>query len=216
MTHYKAFIFDLNGTMINDMEYHITAWHKILNDHGANISLEKMKQECYGKNHELLERILPGRFTMDEKNTLSLNKEQAYQQGFKPHLKLFDGLDEFLKSSYSKGIKMAIGSAAIMFNVDFVIDGLNIRQYFEALVSADQVTTSKPDPETFLLAARLLNIPPQECLVFEDHPNGVLAASNAGMQSVVITSMHQPHEFEGLNNIIAFVNDYTELPISLK
>ncbi len=57
----KAFLFDLNGTMINDMEYHIRAWYRILNELGANISMEKMKEECYGKNHELLERIFPGK-----------------------------------------------------------------------------------------------------------------------------------------------------------
>ena len=55
---YKAFLFDLNGTMINDMPYHIKAWHRILTNIGANISLERMKQECYGKNEELIEREL--------------------------------------------------------------------------------------------------------------------------------------------------------------
>ena len=62
-----AFLFDLNGTMINDMPYHISAWHRIMNELGANISLERMKEECYGKNHEVIERIFPGRFTDGEK-----------------------------------------------------------------------------------------------------------------------------------------------------
>jgi Predicted phosphatase/phosphohexomutase len=60
MQQIKAFLFDMNGTMINDMQYHISAWHRILNEFGANISMERMKEECYGKNHELIERILPG------------------------------------------------------------------------------------------------------------------------------------------------------------
>ena len=77
---YKAFLFDLNGTMINDMPYHINAWYRILNGLGANISMEKMKDECYGKNHELLERIFPGRFCIEEKNRLSLEKERKYQR----------------------------------------------------------------------------------------------------------------------------------------
>ncbi len=58
----KAFLFDLNGTMINDMSFHIRAWHRLLNELGANISMERVKEECYGKNHELLERVFPGRF----------------------------------------------------------------------------------------------------------------------------------------------------------
>src|SRR6187551_1388310 len=110
---YKAFLFDLNGTMINDMPYHIKAWHRILNELGAGISMEKVKQECYGKNHELLERIFPGRFTEKEKDKMSLEKERQYQQEFRPYLQLIHGLDEFLKRSHEAGIKMGIGSAAI-------------------------------------------------------------------------------------------------------
>ncbi|HZX57537.1 MAG TPA: HAD family phosphatase, partial [Mucilaginibacter sp.] len=67
MKQEKAFLFDLNGTMIDDMDFHIKAWHGILNELGANISMARMKEECYGKNDELLERIFPGRFTEEEK-----------------------------------------------------------------------------------------------------------------------------------------------------
>src|SRR5688572_16390051 len=127
----KAFLFDLNGTMINDMPYHVRAWHRILNELGSDITLERMKDECYGKNHELLERIFPGRFSQEEKNRMSLEKEKQYQSEFKPHLELLPGLREFLEQSHQAGIKMGIGSAAIMFNIDFVLDNLNIRHYFD-------------------------------------------------------------------------------------
>ena len=207
----KAFLFDLNGTMINDMPYHIDAWYKILNDLGAGLSYERMKTECYGKNSELLERIFPGRFSDKEKNEMEMEKEKAYQAAFRPHLKLLDGLDNFLKQAQDAGIKMAIGSAAIMFNIDFVIDGTDTRKYFNALVSAESVKTSKPHPETFLKAADELNVSPQECLVFEDTPKGVEAALNAGMKAIVITTLHQACEFGNYQNVIRFSNDFTEL-----
>ena len=122
MSEKKAFLFDLNGTMIDDMQYHIKAWHGILNGLGANISLERMKEECYGKNDELLERMFPGRFSEDEKREMSYEKERHYQLAFKPHLKLLPGLDAFLEKAHQQEIKMAIGSAAIMFNIDFVVE----------------------------------------------------------------------------------------------
>jgi beta-phosphoglucomutase len=208
--HYKAFIFDLNGTMIDDMPYHIHAWHGILNGLGANISLEQMKEECYGKNHELLERIFPGRFSYAEKDRMSFEKEKEYQERFRPNLRLISGLDEYLQEAHENGIQIAIGSAAIMFNIDFVLDGLHIRPYVDAIVSADDVTNSKPDPETFLKCAAALGIKPEDCLVFEDAPKGAEAAQNAGMDCVVITTLHNPEEFALYKNVTAFINDFTD------
>ena len=205
----QAFLFDLNGTMINDMSYHITAWYRILNELGAGISMERMKEECYGKNNELLERIFPGRFSDEEKDYMSLEKEKQYQQEYRPQLKLIDGLHDFIKQAAGKNILMAIGSAAIMFNIDFVLDGLNIRPYFNVLVSADDVQYSKPHQETYLQCASQLNIAPANCIVFEDSPKGVEAAANAGMPSIVITTMHPKKDFEDFDNILLFINDYT-------
>jgi HAD superfamily hydrolase (TIGR01509 family) len=205
----KAFLFDLNGTMIDDMGYHVKAWYTILNDLGAGISMERAKEECYGKNHELLERVFPGRFSFEEKTSMSYAKEEQYQREFKPNLQLIHGLHEFLAQAHRNGIKMAIGSAAITFNIDFVLDGLNIRHYFDAIISADHVDKSKPDPETYLKCAAALGVPPADCIVFEDVPKGVESAANAGMRSVVITTMHTEEEFSAYKNIIGFVEDYT-------
>ncbi|MBC7946886.1 MAG: HAD family phosphatase [Chitinophagaceae bacterium] len=205
---YKAFLFDLNGTMIDDMPYHIKAWHRILNELGANISLERTKEECYGKNQELLERIFPGRFTQEEKDRISRDKEEQYQREYRPHLKLINGLGSLLQKSHNDGVKMAIGSAAILFNIDFVVDGLQIRRYFDAIVSADDVKRSKPDPETFSKCASRLAVDPAECLVFEDAPKGVETAQNAGMDCVVITTLHQKEEFAGYTNVVACITDY--------
>ena len=209
--NYKAFLFDLNGTMIDDMQYHIKAWYRILNELGANLSMERVKEECYGKNNELLERIFPGRFSEEEKNRMSIEKETQYQAQFRPHLKLLPGLDDFLKRSEESSIKMAIGSAGIPFNIDFVIDGLDIRHYFKALVSADDVKHSKPDPETYNKCAAALNTDPASCLVFEDAPKGVESALNAGMDAFVITSMHPAVDFVAYSNVIGFATDYDKV-----
>ena len=205
-----AFLFDLNGTMIDDMQYHIKAWHKILTELGANLSLQQMKHECYGKNDELLERIFPGRFSVEEKKTMSIEKETTYQKEYQPELALIKGLDEFLHSAHVNGVQMAIGSAAIMLNIDFVIDGLNIRPFFKSIVSADDVQYSKPHPQTYLKCSDQLKVSPQNCIVFEDALKGVAAAENAGMQTVVLTTMHAQEEFSQYNNILCFVKDYTD------
>jgi beta-phosphoglucomutase-like phosphatase (HAD superfamily) len=90
----KAFLFDLNGTMIDDMEYHTKAWYTILNnDLGAALSWEEVKREMYGKNIELLVRVFgPDRFSAEEMDRLSVEKEKRYQAAFLPQLKLLNGL----------------------------------------------------------------------------------------------------------------------------
>jgi len=207
----KAFLFDLNGTMVDDMLYHIKSWHAILNELGAQISLEKTKTECYGKNDELLERVFPNRFTIEEKKKLSFAKEQKYQEEYFPNLQLLPGLDAFLKMGQANNIAMAIGSAAIRLNIDFVIDNLKIRDYFGAIVSADDVLISKPHPETFLSCAAKLLIEPADCIVFEDAVKGVEAALNANMRCIVLTTMHHAEEFVHFPNVIKIIKDYTEL-----
>lgn len=213
LSGYKAFLFDLNGTMIDDMSYHIKAWHRIVNRFGANLSLEEVKEQCYGKNSDLLERVFPRRFSLEEMNKIGLEKEEQYQREYKPNLKLIKGLDVFLDKAYQKKIKMAIGSAAIMFNINFVLDGLQIRKYFDVIASADDVTNSKPDPETYIKCADELQTDAKECLVFEDAPKGVEAALNAGMSCIALTTMHGKEEFSKYPNIIAFITDYDSLEL---
>jgi HAD superfamily hydrolase (TIGR01509 family) len=165
----------------------------------------------YGKNEELLERIFgKGRFTPAEVDAISMKKETNYQQAFRPHLELIAGLPEFLERADKKDIQMAIGSAAIPFNIDFVLDNLDIRRYFKAIVSASDVTISKPHPETFLKAAVALRTPPEACIVFEDAPKGVEAALNAGMKCIVLTTMHEKEEFREYPNILNYIADYTD------
>lgn len=208
----RAFIFDLNGTMINDMEYHLTAWYHILNnDLNAGLSRDVVKSHMYGKNGELLDRIFgKGRFNEEQVAEISMVKEKSYQEAFRPHLELIPGLSGFLRRADEHHIRMAIGSAAIMFNIDFILDNLSIRHYFQAIVSADDVTISKPHPETFLKAASLLGVDPPACLVFEDAPKGVEAAYNAGMRCVVLTTMHEKDEFRDYPNIVHFIEDYRD------
>lgn len=208
----KAFLFDLNGTMIDDMFYHGQAWYEVLTqDVKASFTRAEVDKQMYGKNEEVLNRLFgAGHFTPDRVQELSVEKEKRYQTAYKPHLQLINGLGSFLRKAQERRVAMAIGTAAITFNVDFTVDNLDIRQYFDVIVSADDVTTSKPHPETFLKCADLLNIPYKECVVFEDAPKGVEAALNAGMKAVVITTMHPAHEFAAYPNVLACVKDYTD------
>lgn len=212
---YKAFLFDLNGTMIHDMPYHVSAWHKVIQSLGGVLSEEAMKQECYGKGEEMLERIFPGKFSVQERIKISEAKEAKYRTDFLPELKLIEGLDQLLLNAFNQEIKLGIGSAANNLNIDFVVDNLKIRQYMQAIISGEMVQKSKPHPETFLKCAAALNIPTNQCLVFEDTPKGVACAANAGMDVIVLTTTHPKSDFEDFSNIIHFATDYKSIKLSV-
>ncbi|MCC9165797.1 HAD family hydrolase [Pontibacter harenae] len=210
--NYKALLFDLNGTVIDDMHYHGKAWYGVLNeDLGADLTWEEVQKQMYGKNREVLNRIFgEDKFSDEEAEELSIKKEKRYQSEYKPNLKLINGLEKFLEDATEHNIKMAIASAAITDNIDFVLDNLDVRRYFDAIVSADDVHHSKPDPETFLKAAEKLNFAPSECVVLEDAPKGVEAAENAGMDCIVILTAHPKEDFSQYKNVVAFIEDYND------
>ena len=210
---YKAFLFDLNGTMIHDMPYHVTAWHRVIQTLGGTLSEAEMKEQCYGKGEEMLERIFPGKYSKEERINISEAKEEKYRLDFLPELKLIEGLAELLKHANQYQIKLGIGSAANNLNIDFVVDNLNLRSLMQVIISGDMVLESKPHPETFLKCAELLAIPAKQCLVFEDTPKGVACAENAGMDVVVLTTTHPKSDFEGFRNIIHFADNYKDIEL---
>jgi beta-phosphoglucomutase len=212
----EAFLFDLNGTMIDDMNYHLDVWFEVITKVlGANLTREEMRSQMYGKNEEVLIRIFgEEKFRQFNFEAISQAKEERYQEIYKPHLDLLPGLFDFLRAAKEKNIKMAIGSAAPPFNVDFVLDNLNIRDYFQAVVSANDVVESKPHPEVFLKAAKRLGVKPSLCMVFEDAPKGVEAAANAGMECIVVTTMHDIYEFTAYNNVRLFIKDFHDTRLS--
>jgi beta-phosphoglucomutase len=211
MSKHTAFLFDMNGTMINDMHFHELAWYNILvGELNAPLTREQVKLQMYGKNEELLERIFgAGKFTLEEVNAIILRKTLKYQEDFLPHLKLIDGLDTFLETAKASNIKLAIGTAAITINVDYVLDNLKIRDLFPVIIGAEDVAISKPNPDVFSKAAEALGIAPENCVVFEDSPKGIEAARRAGMKAVAITSFHTAEELAN-DNVLCAVSDYND------
>jgi len=216
MKESTAFLFDMNGTMINDMHFHEKAWFDVLNeDLQANMTMAEVKSHMYGKNEELFERVFgKQRYNVEEVAAYSLKKEKKYQKAFLPHLQLIKGLAGFLEKATAHQIAMGIGTAASPFNVNYVLDHLPIQPYFDAIITADDVSVSKPNPEVFLQCADKLGIAYENCIVFEDAPKGVEAARNAGMKAVVIKTYHPEEEFTHFDNVLMMVDDYTDAQLN--
>lgn len=207
----KAFIFDMDGTMVDNMMVHHRAWQLKLSELGLDFTIEEVKEKCHGKNEEIIERLFPQRFTLAERNRISSEKEVHYRTVFKDDLSLIDGLLDFLELSKQANIPMGIGTAAPLENVDFVLDNLNIRHFFKTVIHSGMVSKGKPDPEVFEKVAHNLQVPLNECIVFEDSPTGAKTSEIAGCKSIIITTTHAESEFQSYSNISKFLIDYQEL-----
>ena len=207
----KAFIFDMDGTLIDNMSYHFRAWQTVLAAREMHVPLAEIPDRAYGKNNESFERFLGRKPDKEEILAFNLEKEQAYRDIYAPFLSLIEGVEPFLKAAKALGIPMAIGTGASVRNTNFVVDGLNIRQYFSQIITAEDVTNGKPHPETFLSAAVALGVKPENCVVFEDVLSGAEAAERAGMKTVILTTTFAHEEVSKYPSVIKVINDYTEI-----
>lgn len=208
-----ALIFDMDGTMVDNMMVHHRAWQQKLAELGLNFTLEEVITHCHGKNEETLERLFGDRFTPKERDRISFEKEAMYRQVFLKDLKLIDGLQSLLDSAYELGIPMGIGTAARPENVDFVLDNLQIRHYFKTVITAADVDKGKPDPSVFFMVADNLGVPYGNCLVFEDSPTGAKTALNAGMKAIILTTTHKKEEFGQFSSVLKCIPDYSHIDI---
>lgn len=210
----SALLFDLDGTIINNMTFHHLAWQELLAELGHTWTLDRVQAEIWGKNQDIFHRIFPGRYTVDEVAELALRKELRYIDCYRPHIRMIEGLEKLLDKAMRAGLRLAVATAAPTVCVDFVFEALSLSKYFSHVVHADLVKRSKPDPETFLTAAALVEVTPSRCLVFEDAPVGARAAHAAGMDSIILLTTHSQEEFADFSTVRGFVTDYADLEIS--
>jgi beta-phosphoglucomutase family hydrolase len=176
-------IFDLDGVIIDSMPFHQRAWQRYLEvtGIGSGDSLDFMHGQ---RNEEIVRGLLGPEADLQTVIAHGAAKEQLYRDMLRERIgaHLVAGIAEWL--DHVSGAPIALATNAESANVDFVLDGGGLRPYFDAIVDGSQVERPKPAPDVYLRAAKLLNIPPRNCIVFEDSPVGVAAAVAAGMRVV--------------------------------
>ena len=193
----QALLFDLDGTLVDNMMVHHRAWQQKLAELGLDYSLERVKEEIHGVNLEILERLFGDRFTHEERVQIAWDKEAAYREIFAADFvaNIVPGALNFIHQAHDLGIPMAIGTAGPEENAFFVIDKLGIRDLMGHIVHSGMVTKGKPDPEVFQQGADALGVDLKNCIIFEDSVTGAKAANNAGCPVVVLTTTHVEAEF---------------------
>jgi len=205
-----AFIFDLDGVVVDNMKYHRLAWNKFLRKYAPDIDISTFSRNFGKRNEVLLEMVFNRRLSPEEVKKYGDEKEYLYRKLYADSIVTVSGLIEFLKILKRNRIKTAVASAAPPVNVDFVLDKTNTREFFDIVMSAEDVIKGKPDPEIYLKTARNLACTPRSCGVFEDSFPGLIAGKNAGMTVIALTTTYLPDELKEADYII---NDFTEVDL---
>jgi beta-phosphoglucomutase len=210
-----AAIFDLDGTLVDNMRFHVQAWSAFAQGHGVHAPAERFEREFAGKrNEEILPALLGRALDAEQLASLAEQKESHYRALFAPHMAPLAGARELLTRLRAAGRGLAVASAAPPQNRAFVLEGLGLRPLFAHVLGAEHVTRGKPFPDLFLAAAGALGVEPAGCVVFEDAIHGIRAARAAGMFAVGVTTLVPAEELReaGAHWIIP---DFTALPDEL-
>ena len=194
-TMVKAVIFDMDGVIAHTNPYHAKSFNEFFAKHQIFPTEEEFKGHMYGKNNGyILSYFFNREITGEELKRLEAEKESMFREVYAKHVKPLPGLLSFLNDLARKGIKMAVATSAPRANLDLIIDKLQIRDYFESLLSEENVKTHKPSPEVYLQSAENLGFPASRCLVFEDSFSGASAGLNAGMKVAGVLTSHTEEE----------------------
>ncbi len=206
----KGFIFDLDGVIVDTAKYHYLAWKQLANDLGFDFTKAQNEHLKGVSRVKSLEKILAiGNIKLSEDDfTNQMTKKNV---DYLNHIEMMDedeilpDVPKILNYLIKNQQPIALGSASK--NAKTILEKVNLLEKFDAIVDGNDVTKGKPNPEVFLSASRLLNIKPENCIVFEDAVAGIQAANAANMISIGIGEQDVLHEADYV------FNDFTEISI---
>lgn len=185
----KAFIFDLDGVIVDTARYHFLAWQKIANELNIDFTLENnelLKGVSRVRSLDIILELGKVEASQEDKNRWLIQKNEEYLSYLvdMDQSELLPGVLSMLHYLKEKNQPIALGSASK--NARPILEKTGIRHYFDAIVDGNDVSNAKPDPEVFLIAAKLLDVSPENAIVFEDSVAGVQAANIGKMTSIGI------------------------------
>lgn len=206
---FRAVLWDMDGVLVDTFDAHFRAWSRIFAELGHLYTLEDFRNTFGMNNRTILKTLLGVDLPEQEFQAVSDRKEVYFRESVRGCAHLFPAVVEWLVFFQSQGLPQAVASSAPQENIDALLDELNIRSYFTAVVAGEKLP-GKPDPAVFLLAARQLGVQPADCLVIEDAVHGVTAAKRGGMRCTAVLTTNPP---EALHQADLIVTDLTRLTL---
>lgn len=193
-----AALFDMDGTLVDNMAYHVSSWEAFCRRHHLPFSLDTYYRQFNGRtSRDVLQMLFNRPLTAAEVHDFTEEKEELYRQMYRPHLRPVAGCVDFLEDLKTHGVRLAVATSAPLSNLNFTLDGAGLAPFFEVVVYGAMVQRGKPDPEIYLTTAAKLGVEPARCVVFEDALLGIESARRAGMAVVALTTSHPAAELAG-------------------
>ncbi len=197
-----ALLWDMDGVIVDSGPYHLWAWQETFARRGSRFT-EADFWHTFGQRNDNIITTHLGPLSADQIQEIAEEKERRYrariaQEGIAP----LPGAVETIRRLHRRGVPQAIVSSAPPENIRVVLEALGLAGLLAVTVSGEEVRRGKPDPESFLLAARRLGRPPQRCIVVEDAPAGIEAARRAGMPCLALSTTHPPEELAAADRVL--------------
>lgn len=207
----KAAIFDLDGTIVNNQEFHKRAWIAALKKQGLLIDDKFYRTRISGgTNYSIIKAIFP-EISDEDNQKLAEEKEKIYHKIYGKRVKEVPGLTKLIIDLKKRGLRLGLATTAPFYNQKFILQALNLENVFDAIVGDENVANTKPNPEVYLKTISILGVKPEECIAFEDSPAGIGAAKNARVKTVVGVLTY--HLAEDIKSADFLIKDFTEVEL---
>lgn len=195
-------IFDLDGVLVDSGPAHRESWKRLAAEAHVPMS-DEFFAETFGRtNKDILAALFGRELPEAEWRRLGDRKEELYREIVRGAVPGMPGAAELVEALRAAGARLAVGSSGPPENIELCLEEMGIRGHFDAVVTGNDVTRGKPDPQVFLLAAERLGLAPERCVVVEDAVAGVEAAKRAGMAAVALTSTHPRVSFDHADLVV--------------
>jgi HAD superfamily hydrolase (TIGR01509 family) len=189
-----AVIFDMDGVLLDSGAHHRDAWRQLLAELGVEPVPDFWRRTIGRPAEEAVADLLDRPVGAEEAAALARRKREHYARLAARGMLPVAGAPAFVMLLAAEGVPRAVATSASRHEVESLLTEIGVREHFEVIVTADDVRWGKPNPEVYLRAAELLELPPKGCLVFEDSVVGIHAARNAGMRVIGLTTAHTVRE----------------------
>lgn len=198
----------MDGVVVDNHQYHFKAWMAFSEKYKFELNTQIYRDKFNGKTNADLFKMIFGDISADQAKKYADEKEGMYKKLYADHIIAHTGLLDFLDYLKKQRIKIALGTSAPTENVDFTLDTLRLRHYFEVIVDGPQVSKGKPDPQVYQLCAMKMGLEPNTCVVFEDSLAGLESGERAGCKIVGVATSHEAYELKVKTDLI--IHDFTE------